>query len=86
MLETFARNPNDVFSSQELIRITHSNDEPGLTTEVAVRSMIHSLRRKMGNYILNIRGIGYRLIVPEINDPVKPHVEFVLPKCLEIGL
>lgn len=65
LLETFARNPNDVFSSQELIRITHSDDEPSLTTEVAVRSMIHSLRRKMGNYILNVRGVGYRLVVPE---------------------
>ncbi|MCB0163339.1 MAG: response regulator transcription factor [Anaerolineae bacterium] len=65
LLETFARNPNDVLSSRDLIRITQNGDDPGLTTDVAVRSMIHALRRKMGGCILNVRGQGYRLVMPE---------------------
>jgi len=64
LLETFARNPNDVLSSRDLIGLTQNRVEPGLTTEVAVRSMIHSLRRKMGDCILNVRGQGYRLVLP----------------------
>lgn len=64
LLETLARNPNDILSAQDLIRITQNGADSGLTTEVAVRSMIHSLRRKMGGCILNIRGLGYRLVTP----------------------
>ncbi|MCB0190501.1 MAG: response regulator transcription factor [Anaerolineae bacterium] len=66
LLEVFARNPNKVFSTRQLITVTHENlKDHGSNTDALVRSIIHSLRRKMGNYIENVRGLGYRLVLPE---------------------
>ncbi|MCB0210205.1 MAG: response regulator transcription factor [Anaerolineae bacterium] len=66
LLEFFARNPNEVFSTRQLITVTHQNlKDHNSNTDALVRSIIHTLRQKVGDYIENVRGIGYRLVLPE---------------------
>lgn len=64
LLEHLARQVDKVVSHQELIRITHDLETDHIEASALSRSLVHSVRRKLGDYIENVRGIGYRLITP----------------------
>jgi two-component system response regulator VanR len=71
LLEYLARRADQVVSPQELIQITHGLDTDHVEAGALLRPMIRSLRRKLGypvgemGCIENVRGVGYRLIVPD---------------------
>jgi DNA-binding response OmpR family regulator len=71
LLEYLARHRNQVIPQQELVRATHGLDANFDEAGVLLRPLVRSLRRKLGHadgdagYIENVRGIGYRLTVPE---------------------
>ena len=71
LLEHLARHTGKVMSPQELIRVTHGLDTDPLDAGALLRPLVFSLRRKLGyrvaekSCIENVRGVGYRLIVPD---------------------
>ena len=73
LLEYLARRANQVVPPQELILITHQLDTDRVEAGALLRPLIRSLRRKLGysvgemGCIENVRGVGYRLMVP--GDP-----------------
>jgi DNA-binding response OmpR family regulator len=70
LLECLARKVGQVVSPQELILATHDLDTDRVEAGTLVRPLIRSLRRKLGysvgetGCIENVRGVGYRLVVP----------------------
>jgi DNA-binding response OmpR family regulator len=70
LLEYLARRADTMVSPQELIRVTHGLETDDVEAGSLLRPMIRSLRRKLGyavgemGCIENVRGVGYRLIVP----------------------
>jgi DNA-binding response OmpR family regulator len=70
LLEYLARRADTMVSPQELIRVTHGLETDDIEAGSLLRPMIRSLRRKLGyavgemGCIENVRGVGYRLIVP----------------------
>jgi DNA-binding response OmpR family regulator len=71
LLEYLARRVNQVVSPQELVRATHGLDTDQVEAGALLRSLIRSLRRKLGyqagdmGCIENVRGVGYRLVSPD---------------------
>jgi DNA-binding response OmpR family regulator len=64
LLEHLARQPKRPVSVEELVKITHNLETDRQEASLLVRSLVHSLRRKLGTCIENVRGIGYRLSFP----------------------
>jgi two-component system response regulator VanR len=70
LLEYLARRANQVVPPQELILVTHHLDTDRVEAGALLRPLIRSLRRKLGysvgemGCIENVRGVGYRLMVP----------------------
>jgi DNA-binding response OmpR family regulator len=70
LLEYLARRANRVVSPQELILVTHQLETDRVEAGALLRPLIRSLRRKLGysvgemGCIENVRGVGYRLMVP----------------------
>lgn len=71
LLEYLARQGGRVLSPQELVKVTHGLDSDCVEAGTLIRPLILSLRRKLGlsageaGSIVNVRGVGYRLVVPE---------------------
>ena len=71
LLEELTRVQGKVMSPQEIIEITHEFKADYIEAGNLLRPLILSLRRKLGitsdqiGYIENVRGVGYRLIVPD---------------------
>lgn len=71
LLEHLARQGGRVASPQELIQTTHEFDANPVEAGQLLRPLILSLRRKLGlaegevGSIENVRGVGYRLVVPD---------------------
>ncbi len=71
LLEYLARQGGRVLSPQELVKVTHGLDTDHVEAGTLVRPLILSLRRKLGlstgeaGSIVNVRGVGYRLVMPE---------------------
>lgn len=71
LLEELARAGGRVMSPQEIIEITHEFKADYIEAGNLLRPLILSLRRKLDivsdeiGYIENVRGVGYRLIVPD---------------------
>jgi DNA-binding response OmpR family regulator len=71
LLQYLAERANQLVSAQELIRVTHELDTDRLEAGALLRPMIRSLRRKLGydvgeaGCIENVRGVGYRLVLPD---------------------
>jgi DNA-binding response OmpR family regulator len=69
-LELLTQNVNGVLSPQELIQATHDLKTDYIEASNLLRSMIRSLRRKLGyktgdpGCIENVRGVGYRFVPP----------------------
>ena len=69
-LECLARQRQKVIPLQELVRATHGLDTDYAEAGSLLRSLVRSLRRKLGypagkmGCIENIRGVGYQLIPP----------------------
>ena len=71
VLEYLARRAEQAVSHQELIKATHGLDMDSVEAGALLRSLLRSLRRKLGypagdtGCIENIRSIGYRLVTPK---------------------
>jgi DNA-binding response OmpR family regulator len=71
LLEYLARRQGAVILPRELVRVTHGFDAGDVEAGALLRPLIRSLRRKLGygigetGCIENVRGVGYRLIVPD---------------------
>lgn len=65
LLAHLARQPNRPVPVETLVKITHNLDTDRQEASLLVRSLVHSVRRKVGNCIENVRGIGYRLSFPD---------------------
>jgi DNA-binding response OmpR family regulator len=70
LLEYLAQRTDRIASSQELIQATHDFNADPIEAGDLLRPLILSIRRKLGSsvgemgLIENVRGVGYRLIVP----------------------
>ncbi len=71
LLEYLARRQGAVVPPHELVQVTHEFDTDNIEAGALLRPLIRSLRRKLGyaagemGCIENVRGVGYRLIVPD---------------------
>ena len=71
LLEYLARQAGRVVSPQELIQITHKIDADQAEAGSLLRPLILTLRRKVDlslgevGSVENVRGVGYRLVMPE---------------------
>lgn len=71
LLGHLARHAGEVVPPQELIRVTHGYDTDPVDAGALLRPLVFSLRRKLGcrigekSCIENVRGVGYRLTVPD---------------------
>ena len=74
LLECLAQQQGRVVSPQELVQVSHGYDTDATEAGALIRPLILSLRRKLGfsvdevdevGSIANVRGVGYRLVVPE---------------------
>ncbi len=67
VLECLARRHQTVVTLQELVKVSHGLDTDPVEAGTLLRSVIRSLRRKLGyaagdlGCIVNVRGIGYQL-------------------------
>lgn len=70
LLAYLASHPNEIFSTQELVMVTHEIDTTARDSSSLLRPLIRSIRRKLGyqtgdmGCIKNIRGVGYRFVPP----------------------
>ena len=67
LLEYLAQQPGKVIPPQELVKITHQFEADQIEAGTLLRPLILSLRRKLDDRIVtieNVRGVGYRLVVP----------------------
>ncbi len=71
LLEYLANQRGKIASPQELIQVTHQFETDHIEAGTLLRPLILSIRRKLGSavgdmgLIENVRGVGYRLVVPE---------------------
>jgi DNA-binding response OmpR family regulator len=71
LIEYLAQRAGEVLLHQELVRVTHSLDTDHMRASALLRPLVFSLRRKLGNRVArkscieNVRGVGYRLVVPD---------------------
>lgn len=71
LLEFLARQAGGVVSPQDLIEYTHGYTTDSIEAGSLLRPIIFSLRQKLSipageaGYIDNVRGVGYRLVVPQ---------------------
>lgn len=67
VLECLARRHQTVVTLQELVRVSHGLETDPVEAGTLLRSVVRSLRRKLGfeagdmGCILNVRGVGYQL-------------------------
>jgi DNA-binding response OmpR family regulator len=70
LLECLARQADKIVPPQDLIQVTHELRTDHVEAGTLLRPLILALRRKLGapvgetGFIENVRGVGYRLIVP----------------------
>jgi DNA-binding response OmpR family regulator len=70
LLECLARQADKIVPPQDLIQVTHELDTDHVEAGSLLRPLILALRRKLGSpvgetgFIENVRGVGYRLIIP----------------------
>ena len=71
LLKCLASHAGGVVPIQDLVKATHDYDTDPIDAGRLIRPMILSVRRKLGlaegeiGSIVNVRGVGYRLVVPE---------------------
>jgi DNA-binding response OmpR family regulator len=71
LLEHLARQAGSVVSPEALIQVTHQFKTDHIEAGQLLRPLILSLRRKLGlsegeiGSIENVRGVGYRLVIPD---------------------
>jgi DNA-binding response OmpR family regulator len=75
LLEHLARQADKIVPPQDLIQVTHELETDHVEAGTLLRPLILALRRKLGSpvgdtgFIENVRGVGYRLIVPHNKSP-----------------
>jgi DNA-binding response OmpR family regulator len=71
LLACLVKQPGNVMSPQELVQGTHDYQTDNVEAGSLLRPIVLSLRRKIGlengqvGSIENVRGVGYRIVVPE---------------------
>lgn len=71
LLACLVKRPGNVMSPQELVQCTHDYQTDNVEAGSLLRPIVLSLRRKIGlengqvGSIENVRGVGYRVVVPE---------------------
>lgn len=66
LVEHLAQSAGKVVSIPDLLQITHGMETDDVEAGTLIRSIIHSIRRKLGpRWIENVRGVGYRLVVTQ---------------------
>ncbi len=65
MLRMLAQQPEQPVPMEVLVKATHNMEANRQEASLLARSLVHSVRRKIGPCIENVRGIGYRLSFPE---------------------
>lgn len=72
LLERLTENPGTVVTSQDLVETTHNFATDSSEASNLLGPLLHSLRRKLGfntgntGFIENVRGVGYRILTPEL--------------------
>jgi DNA-binding response OmpR family regulator len=72
ILECLARRAGDVVAPREIVQVSHSLTTDDIEAGALLRPLIRLLRRRLGytvgemGCIENVRGVGYRLIAPEV--------------------
>lgn len=70
LLQCLAKNPGRVLRYHEIVQYTHSSQVSNNEAQVLLRAHVHNLRRKIDpSYLINVRGIGYMLVVPDEDTP-----------------
>lgn len=73
LLQCLAKNPGRVLRYHEIVQYTHSSQVSNNEAQVLLRAHVHNLRRKIDpSYLINVRGIGYMLVVPDEDSPAPP--------------
>lgn len=66
LLYTLAQTPSNVLNYEEIVKYTHGTVVGTSEAQVLLRAHVRNIRRKIDpSYIVNIRGIGYMLAVPD---------------------
>lgn len=71
LLECLAQNADKIMPPEDLIQVTHELETDSVEAGTLLRPLILALRRKLGSpvgesgFIENVRGVGYRLVVPD---------------------
>jgi two-component system OmpR family response regulator len=66
LVEYLAQRAGKIVSIPELLQVTHGLETDGTEAGTLIRSIIHSVRRKLGPHCIeNVRGVGYRLVVSQ---------------------
>lgn len=73
LLQCLAKNPGRVLRYHEIVQYTHSSQVSNNEAQVLLRAHVHNLRRKIDpSYLINVRGIGYMLVVPDEDSSAPP--------------
>jgi DNA-binding response OmpR family regulator len=69
LLRFLAEKPGEVRLFRDIVRHTHPLDTDDAEAQMLVKQHIRNLRKKLGGaYLVNQRGIGYKLVDPEIDE------------------
>lgn len=76
LLQCLARNPGRVLRYQEIVEYTHEYRVSNSEAQVLLRAHVHNLRQKIDPaYLVNVRGVGYMLVVPPEDSEEQDAVE-----------
>lgn len=65
LISCLARHEGRVLSYQDIVRCSHEHEVDETEAQSLLKAHIRNIRRKMDpNYIVNVRGTGYMLVVP----------------------
>jgi DNA-binding response OmpR family regulator len=72
LLEYLLKNKDKICSAPEIVQVTHQLETDHIEAGSLLGPLLHSLRRKLAtagepatNFVENVRGVGYRLSLPE---------------------
>lgn len=68
LLRAVAAKPGRAFTYRELVYAMHGYDVSSAEAKILLKTHVRNIRHKLGaGYLINIRGTGYRFLVPDPN-------------------